>query len=403
MRYNVVRALALATLGVAASGAQAQDITLKPLIDARLRYEHVDQAGIADSADALTLRVRSGAQASTGGFTALVEGEGTLALDGHYNDGFNGRPLPLVADAQTIELTRAQLSYANKDVRVTAGRQMLELADQRFVGSMPWRQNEQTFDAVRVQWTGIKGLTADATYAWSTRTAYGSQGVPSRPQSVPGNSWFGILGYATPLGTVSGFAYLVDQDSAALSNFQLSSQTYGARLAGSKPVGGLKLSYVGSVARQSNYARNPNRYSALYGFGEATLAGKVLAGTVGYEVLGADKGQAFTSVQTPLASYFRFQGWAGKLSTTPPNGIRDAYGTLAANWKGSGWIAAYGLGATYHRFDSDRLSQHYGDEVDLIASARIRRYTAAIRYAHYRADAFATNTDKVFLTLDWAI
>jgi hypothetical protein len=397
-----VRALALAAMGTVAPCVQAQDITLKPIIDARLRYEHDDQAGIADKADALTLRVRSGAQASTGPFSALVEGEGTIAFADHYNDGFNGKPLPLVADPQTIELTRAQVSYAANGLRVTGGRQMLEMADQRFVGSMPWRQNEQTFDAVRVQWAGLKGLSVDAAYSWSVRTVNGIQGTAARPQSVPGHNWFGIVGYATPLGTFSGFAYLVDQDLPALSNFQLSSQTYGGRLAGSRALGGLKLSYVGSVARQGNYARNPNRYGALYGLGEVTLAGRVLAGTLGYELLGADKGGALTSVQTPLASFFRWQGWAGKLSTTPPNGLRDAYATLAANWKGSGVVSTYGLGATYHRFDSDRLSLHYGDEVDLIASAKIRRTTAAIRYARYRADSFATNTDKLFLTLDWA-
>lgn len=402
MRHYAVRALALALGGAAASGAQAQDITLKPLIDARLRYEHVDQAGIADSADAMTLRLRSGAQADTGPFSALVEGEGTLAIDGHYNDGLNGRPLPLVADAQTVQLTRAQVSYAANGMRVTAGRQMLELADQRFVGSMPWRQNEQTFDAVRMQWSGIKGLSMDATYSWSVRTVNGIQGVGARPQSIGGNNWFGILGYATPLGTVSGFAYLVDQDAAAVSGFQLSTQTYGVRLAGSRAlVGGLKLAYTGSFAQQGNYARNPNTYHADYWLGEGTLSGKVLAGTVGYEVLGAANGLALTSVQTPLASYFRFQGWAAKFAVTPPNGLRDAYATLGANWKTRGWVSGYGLGATFHRFDSDRLSQHYGDEVDLVASARVRHYTAAVRYARYRADAFATNTDRLFLTLDW--
>ena len=62
---------------------------------------------------------------------------------------------------------------------------------------------------------------------------------------------------------------------------------------------------------------------------------------------------------------------------------------------------ANGLGATYHRFDSDRLSLHYGNELDVIASAKVKRYTAAIRYARYRADKFATDTDKVFVTVDW--
>lgn len=405
MHRYTVRALALAAIGLAPPGAHAQDIVLKPLIDARLRYEHVDQNGIADSADAITLRIRSGVQASTGPFSALVEAEGNIPFTTSYNDGFNGRALPIVADPGNIVLNRAQLAYASKGLKLIAGRQLLDFADQRFVGPAAWRQNEQTFDAVRVQYTGLaglKGLTVDAAYSWSVRTVNGIQGTPVRPQSIGGDNYFGILGYATPIGTLSGFAYLVDQDSAALSGFRLSSQTYGARFAGSRALRkALKLGYIASYARQRDYARNPNRYAANYWLGEASLTGKMLSATAGYEVLGADKGVALTSVQTPLASFFKFQGWDSKFTTTPPNGLRDAYATLGAHWKGKGWVSGYGLGATLHRFDSDRLSLHYGDELDVIASAKIKRYALAARFAHYRADAFATDTDKVFLTVDW--
>jgi len=401
MRRFTLRALALAALGWPAFDAHAQDIALKPVVDARLRYEHVDQDGIADGADAITLRIRSGVQASTGPFSALVEAEGTIPFTTSHNDGFNGRPTPLVADPGNIELNRAQLAYATKDFRLTAGRQVLDFADQRFVGPAAWRQNEQTFDAVRVQWSGVKNLTVDAAYSWSVRTVNGIQGTPARPQSIGGDNVFGIIGYATPIGTLSGFAYLVDQESAALSAFRLSSQTYGVRFAGSRALGNLKLGYIASYARQSDHARNPNHYAANYWLGEASLTAKVLSATAGYEILGADKGLALTSVQTPLASFFKFQGWASKFTVTPPNGLRDAYATLGATWKSKGWVSGYGLGATYHRFDSDRLSLHYGDELDLIASAKVKRYTLAARFAHYRADTFATDTDKLFLTLEW--
>ncbi|MFT2622013.1 hypothetical protein ACMWQU_26705, partial [Escherichia coli] len=80
------------------------------------------------------------------------------------------------------------------------------------------------------------------------------------------------------------------------------------------------LGYSASWARQSNWHRNPNRYAASYWLGEATLGIKAFTATIGYEVLGADKGIALTSVQTPLASFFKFNGWASKFVTTPPNG-----------------------------------------------------------------------------------
>ena len=132
------------------------------------------------------------------------------------------------------------------------------------------------------------------------------------------------------------------------------------------------------------------------------MSGKGLSATGGYEVLGADQGTALTSFQTPLASFFRFQGWASKFTTTPPNGLRDLYGTLGASWKTKGPVSGYGLSATWHHFESDRLSQHYGDEIDLLAQAKVHRTTVAARLARYTADAFATDTTKVFLTLEWA-
>ena len=403
MSKTMTRAMALAALGCA-HPALAQDIALKPLIDARFRYEHVDQDGIADRADAATLRVRSGVQASTGPWSALVESEATIGIANHYNDGLNGGPLPLVADPQNIEINRAQIRYAAHKASITAGRQVLDLADQRFVGPAPWRQNEQTFDAVRVTWAGIARLSIDASYVWNVRTVNGVDGTGARPTAIPGSNWFGLISYAAPVGTFTGFAYLVDQDLAAVQGFRLSSQSYGLRFAGSRPIAqGWKLGYIASAAWQSDYRRNPNTYDARYYLAEANISGKVFAATAGYEVLGADRGTALTSFQTPLASLFRFQGWASKFATTPPNGIRDLYGTVGANWKTKGPISGVGLGATWHHFESDRLSQHYGDELDLLAQAKLKRFTVAARLARYKADRFQTDTTKGFLSVEWVL
>lgn len=407
---KTIKPLAVVT-GLLLSGtAYAQDVKLKPLVDARLRYEHVDQAGIARPADALTLRVRAGAEASWQDFSLLVEGEGTLAIVDHNNDGTNGKTAyPLVVDPENIELNRAQIRYAPKGgFALTAGRQRLEIADQRFVGPAGFRQNEQTFDAVRMQYNPAKGVVADLTYAWSDRTVNGRNGTGARPVSIDGDNFFGVLGYRFKPGTLTGFAYLVDQDhdrnGAAVQGFRLSSQTYGARFQGSAPLGRqVKLGYIASVARQSDYHRNPNDYAATYWLGEATLSARAFTLTGGYEVLGASSGAALTSVQTPLASFFKWNGWAGKFNPTPPNGLRDAYATAGYGWKNVGPFDALGVSATYHRFHSDRLDQHYGDEIDLALTAKHKHYAFAARWAHYDADAFATDTDKFWLQLDWIL
>ena len=85
-----MRHLLLIAATAAAFPACAADLALKPVAEARLRYENVDQDGLAQDADALTLRARLGLQASQGAWSALVEGQGTLALDKDYYDGLHG-------------------------------------------------------------------------------------------------------------------------------------------------------------------------------------------------------------------------------------------------------------------------------------------------------------------------
>ena len=402
MRLAVLGALLLGGGG----GAAAQEVRVTPLVDARLRFEHVVQDGFALDADALTLRVRPGVQLGSGHWSALVEGEATLAIVDRYNDGSNGRTaFPLVVDPRNFELNRAQIRYAGADgFAVTAGRQLIELADQRFVGSSNFRQNQQTFDAVRVQWGRPTGFSADLTYAWSDRTVNRVHGNGARPTAIAGANVFALLGYRTRWGTLTGFAYLVDQDEEAVQSYRLSSQTWGLRFAGSAPLApGVTLAYAASWARQSDWHRNPNHYAATYWLGEAGLAARGFTLTGGYEVLGADRGAPLTSVQTPLASFFKWQGWAGKFNPTPPNGLRDLYGGVAYGWRHAGPFDPLTLSATWHRFQSDRLGQHYGDELDLLASLRRGHTTLSARYARYRADAFAADTDKYWLSLDWAL
>jgi len=390
---------------IAATPALAQDITLKPLAEARVRYETVDQAGLPTDADALTIRVRSGIQASSGPLTAIVEAQGTLAVVGDYYDGLHGAATrPLVADPQNIALNRAQLQYRTKAIAVTVGRQRITLDDERFVGAVAFRDNGQTFDAARVEWTGVKGLKADVTYAWRVNTIWGIDGTGARARSIGGSNVLANLSYASPIGTLTGFAYLVDQDEAAVQGFRLSNQTYGARLAGARPLGkGIKLSYQLSYATQSDYDRNPNRYRADYYLVDAGLDLHAIKLGGGYEVLGADKGVALAAFETPVATGFKFQGWADKFLTTPPDGVRDLYGSLGYGWKQAGPFKALTLQAVYHRFASDRHSRLYGDEIDLLASAKLGKTSLSARYADYQADGFATDTRKFWLQLDWSL
>ena len=394
----------------AAGPACAQSITpapftLAPLLDARARYEHVEQDGSARDADALTVRLRAGIEAKTGGLSALVEGQGNLAVVDRYLDGLNGvQTRPLIADPQNIALYRAQVRLAGKGIAFTAGRQRIALDDERFVGAVAFRNNGQTFDATRAEWSPLAKLKLDLSYAWSQRTIWGIDGRSTRPQAVSGNTVLANAGYQTPLGRLTGFAYLIDQDLTAVQGYRLSSQTYGARFAGAYPLSQrVKLNYQVSYAHQQNWHGSPNRYRAGYYLADAGVSAAAFKAGLGYEVLGADRGIALTSFQTPLATAFKFQGWADKFLTTPPDGVRDLYGSVGYGMKGGPKLGIVTVQAIYHRFESDRQVRHYGDELDLIASATLGRTALSVRYADYSAKRFAADTRKLWLQVDWTL
>jgi hypothetical protein len=181
-------ALAAPTAAVAqtqpAQPASARTIQVTPILDARARFEHAEQNAL--DGDALTVRLRAGAEARLGPVSLLVEGEGTLALLDDYNafpfaiaSGQSRPGFAVIADPENAEINRLQLQYRTPDLTVTLGRQRINLDDQRWVGSVGWRQNEQTFDAARAE--GRLGpVTADVAYSISQRTIFGDDAGPRR-------------------------------------------------------------------------------------------------------------------------------------------------------------------------------------------------------------------------------
>lgn len=411
--------LCLLSCAAIASPLMAEPIKFKPLIDTRLRYENVDQTGIAREADAITARVRAGYELSTGPFSFLAEAEGTLAISEKYNSGLNGKgTYPLVADPNNIELNRIQLKFTGipKTV-VTAGRQRINLDDQRFVGAVGWRDNEQTFDAARVEWSGVKNLKLDVTYAWSARTIWGIDGTlattPPRPQAMKGDNVLANLAYTTKLGTLTGFYYRVEEDEPAAAMLRNSSQTFGGRFMGAYSLSKtVKLTYAASYATQSDIGTSPINYSADYYLAEAGLEVKAFKLGIGYEVLGADgsvttkaTGLPFAggfAFQTPFATLHKFQGWADKFLVTPATGIKDLYGSAAYGWKKVGPFDVIGITAVYHDYKADRLGADYGDEINLQLLAKVKKYTFTLKYGDYNAKAFATDARKIWASVEWA-
>lgn len=386
-----------------AAEQQADDkLQIQPLLDARLRYEHVEQPTL--DADALTFRLRAGAEAKLGSFSLLAEAEGTTALV----DNYNAFPFSLpgenqwqphhsvIADPMNAELNRLQIQYKEGDVSVTLGRQRINLDDQRWVGSVGWRQNEQTFDALRGE-AKLGPLAADITYAIKQRTIFGSDAGPRT--ALDGH--FVFAGLSSRLGPIQGklFAYLLDYDEDFfIAN---SSQTYGLTLSTAVPIADrTKLSLRASYARQSDYANNPFNYAPDYWSAEAgtTLAGFSIAG--GWERLGSDKGRG---LQTPMATLHKFNGWADLFLTTPPNGLEDGYVVVSRKFEKVKLVPGLNATVAFHQFDSDAGNIEYGTEWDASLGFKIRRVSFLAKYADYDASEFGLDTRKFWLQAEWAL
>lgn len=384
----------------------SESLTIDPIIDGRLRWEHVDQT--ATDADAVTMRLRAGAEFRMDRLSALVEGEGVLAIGRHYNafpfaiaDGQRRPRYSTVPDPETIGINRLQLQYKGRTATLTLGRQRINLDDQRWVGSVGWRQDEQTFDAVRAE-AKFGPVSLDGTYAIGQRTIFGIDAGPR--QSYDGN--FILAGAAVKVGPVNvkGFAYVLDYDEAIA--FANSSKTFGGRATAVFPLSPkVKLNLVASYARQWDNGRNPVNYAADFANAEAGVTIKGLTLTGGWELLGSDAdaaGGAGRAVQTPLATLHKFDGWADLFLTTPAKGLQDLYAGAAYKFDGVKALPGLNAAVTWHKFDSDVGDVNYGHEWDASLGFKLGQFAVLAKYANYQAKAFGTDTEKFWLQAEFS-
>lgn len=356
----------------------------------RYRYEYVDQDGKPEDAKASTLRSRITLTSGTvGGFMGLVEADNLSYIGSdRFNNTENGKTnYPVVADPDYTEINQLFFSYAFDDNnKTTIGRQRINHSGQRFIGGVAWRQNEQTFDAARLQFSPIDKLSIDYSYIWRVNRIFGPNGDNN---NFTGDNHVAIASYQfNAAHSLSGFAYLLDMNESPA----LSSSTYGLEYKGGFTINddislGLNLSY----AEQSDYKDSPLNYDAGYYFGELSAKLKPVTIALGHEVLESDKGISF---KTPLATLHKFQGFADKFLLTPTDGIKDSYLKVATQ------IGGVKLLAVYHHFEAENGGMNYGSEIDFVAAYTFsKNYKLLFKYAAYDADEYATDTDKAWLML----
>jgi len=383
-----------ATLAVAeeASDLGAALTSGKVGVNVRARYESVDQDDISDRADALTARLRLNYRtADWRGLTGFVEYDYVFQLLSDYNSGGGTSPgkgnFPVVADPKGADLNQLYLDYSFAEkTKGRFGRQRILLDNQRFVGGVGWRQNEQTYDAVTFTTSVIEKTNLHYSYVGNVRRIFGDD-VPAGRNNVDTH----LLNARVALNedwSVSPYYYHIDnKDIVAFST-----ATLGARFVGSLKAGDGKVAFVGEYATQKDIADNPVSYDADYVHlsGMWSVSNGLSIG-LAYESLGSDAATS-QSFRTPLATLHAFQGWADQFLGTPPLGIDDLFAT--AKYKAGRW----NLTGVYHDFTSATGSVDYGTELDLSAGTKISdNYGILFKGAFFSGDSTMPDVNKFWI------
>ena len=372
--------------------------------DTRYRYEYVDQANLPKKARASTIKNKTGVESGFfHGFRAGVEGEFVLDLGPEdFNNTINGRTqYPVVADVQSAEVDQAYLeSLSIPGVALLGGRYLENLDNQRYVGSVAWRQNDQTFDGAKATVTALPGVTALYAYIGNVNRIFSDE---SPVGNIGSNVHLMHLeSKEFSFGKIAAYTYLMDlYDLDPLSN-----ASYGGFLKGKQSVGDkLDYHYRLEYARQTSYGNAPVNYDVNYVRVEQGLSSGGLTATLIYELLGSDNGVA--AFQTPLATGHVFNGFADVFLVTPPTGLQDFYvdAKFKVPSKSGGPFSTFGgllLEAQYHEFRSAVQDLDYGSEFDFYSYMPLRSgFYAQFKYANYQADQFFTNVQKAIFGLGY--
>ncbi len=350
----------------------------------RYRLEDVDQNNPLNSALASTLRSRLTFKTKEiNNFSAIFEADDVTNLfkDGEHNSLRNGiTNYSVVADPESTEINQFAISYSGFDkTKITFGRQRVNLDNQRFIGGVGWRQNEQTYDALTIVNNSLKDSQIVYGYVSNVNNILGDN-IDTDAHLLNYN-WSG-----SELFKLSAYGYFLDLKNLPAA----STRTLGVRFTNTKKSDFL---WAFEYAKQVDYADNLKDLSANYYLAEAGYKFDGITAKLGREVMTGDANNSGHAFQTALGTKHKFQGWADLFLNTPDAGIEDTYLSFNTAWSG------FKFAAIYHDFQAEDSNLDYGSEIDFVVSKKLSdEYSVALKFADYSADMHAVDTRKIWLT-----
>ena len=370
----------------------------------RYRYEFVDQAfdrasGVpfTENANASTLRLRLNYQTGDwrdwSGFVEMDYIGHLLLTD--FNSGAGTSPgkeqYPVVADPKGADLNQLYVDFNGfADSKLRFGRRRINLDNQRYVGGVGWRQNEQTFDSISGTFKGLPKTELFVSYVGQVNRIFGER-------SPTGQDDTNTLLLNANIDLKDGwklipYGYYIDSKDIP----EFSNATVGARLTGSIPAGDGKIALVGEIASQTDVANAPVGYRANYLHFDLMWAMKNgLSLGLAFESLGGNNNVPGEAFRTPLATLHLFQGWADQFLATPNAGVDDLNVTAKYGWN------KWNMVARYHDFSAQSGSANWGSEFDFSVGRSFKgRYGVLFKGAFFNADNVAfSDVSKFWIML----
>lgn len=364
--------------------------------DLRVRYEGVQDDALARSADAATARLRLGLRLNPAPrWTGVLEGE-AVAGNQRYNSGANGRiAYPAVIDPRGVELNQAWLGWKGARGAATLGRQRLLLDNQRWIGNVGWRQNEQTFDALALDLVPSKELALRYVFLDRVHRVNGDEALDRRNRERALSGHLFNAAWTNGRHRLTGYGYLHEDRDVPTA----SSATWGLRWTGAHPLREATLGWTLEAARQRYHANNPLRFSHAYWLLEPSIATRGITVRAGWERLG---GNGTHALQAPLGTLHMFNGWADKFLVTPPTGLEDRYLGVggSAGRERAGARPAWQL--TWHDYRADKGNARHGREWNASLGLPLAKgVTGLLKFADYRATSLGADTRKLWLQLEY--
>ena len=321
-----------------------------------------------------------------------------------YNAGDNPA-YDVIDDPQQYRLTQVYMDFTTDESYVRAGRQILNIDNERFFGSNNWRQMFQTFDAFSIVDNSYKPLLITASYI------FGTNGINVQENAQSTSSLVLNMAYKPKKYLhVTPYVYML----ASTPTF-LGSDTYGIRFDGDMDINSdLSLHYDFSYAKQSNASLlysvdESSKIDASYysvGFGSRY---KNIYAMIKYESLGKAENESADGFSTPYASLHDFNGWADIFVTridgsgNNKNGLSDANIELGYNASVGDFIARY------HSFSAESGEKNnLGNEIDIAYIKEfdsINGFTTTLKGAYYKKGDSGIGSDfdveKVWVQLDY--